>query len=177
MMAPRAVWGFRALFAALALLTLFFALLPFGPGEGGVPGPELTFCLVCAWVLRRPDYVPLWLVVPVLLIDDALLMRPLGLWTLIVLVVSEYLRRRVDHAEALPFAAEIAQITGCVAVAFALNHLALAVLLVEAPPPVAGQALHALATLVFYPVVVVLSQLAGVRRLAPGELDTMGTRA
>ena len=177
MIAPRAVWGYRALFAALAAALLFVALLPFGPGDGGVPGPELTLCLLCAWVLRRPDYVPLWLVVPILLLGDALLMRPLGLWTLVVLMVSEYLRRRVDHAEALPLGAEMAQVAACVVVAFALNHLALAMLLVEARPPLAGQALQALATMLFYPVVVASSQLLGVRRLAPGELDTMGTRA
>lgn len=176
MSAPRAVWGYRALFVALAGAVLFFALLPFGPGEGGIPGPELTFCLICAWVLRRPDYVPLWLMVPLLLLDDALLMRPLGLWTLIVLLVSEYLRRTVDHGEALPFWSEVALVTGCIVAAFGLNHLALIVLAADAPP-VSGQAIHALATMVFYPVVVLFSQIVGVRRLAPGELDTMGARA
>ena len=176
MLAPRSVWGYRALFVFLGGAALFFALLPFGPGEGGLPGPELTFGLICAWVLRRPDYVPLWLMAPVLLLDDALLMRPLGLWTLIVLLVSEYLRRRVDHSEALPFWSEAALVTGCIAVAFALNHVALVVLLAQTPP-LAGQALHALATVVFYPLVVGFSQIVGVRRLAPGELDTMGTRA
>lgn len=169
-------WWFRLLFAALAFLVLFFALLPFGPGEGGVPGPELTLCLVCAWVLRRPDYVPVWLLVPVLLLDDALLMRPLGLWTLIVLLASEYLRRRVDHGEALPFWNEVALVSGVIAAAFAVNHLVLALLLAQTPP-LGGQALHALATIVFYPLVAIFTQVLGVRRLAPGELDTLGSRA
>lgn len=175
-MAPRNVWAFRALFVALATLILFFALLPFGPGEGGVPGPELTLCLVCAWVLRRPDFVPVWLLVPVLLLDDALLMRPLGLWTLIVLLVAEYLRRRVDHTVALPFWSEVALVTGCVVAAFVANHLALALLVAERPP-LLGQSLHALATIVFYPLTIVLSHLLGVRRLAPGEVDALGARA
>ena len=176
MTASRSVWGYRALFVALAGGILFFALLPFGPREGGVPGPELTVCLIFAWVLRRPDYVPLWLMVPLLLLDDALLMRPLGLWTLIVLVISERLRRRVDHAEALPFWPEVALVTGCIAAAFALNHLALALLLVDAPP-LGGQAIQAMATIVFYPPVMILSRVMGIRRLAAGELDTMGARA
>lgn len=172
----RSLWSYRALFGALALLILFFALLPFGPGEGGVPGPELTLCLVCAWVLRRPDFVPLWLLVPMLLLDDALLMRPLGLWTLIVLLASEYLRRRVDHGEALPFWTEVGLVSGVIAAAFVANHLVLALLLAQTPPLV-GQGLHALATIVFYPLVAIFSQMLGVRRLAPGELDALGSRA
>ncbi|KIT15530.1 hypothetical protein [Jannaschia aquimarina] len=175
-MAPRRVWGYRLLFVVLACTVLFFALLPFGPGEGGVPGPELTVCLIFAWVLRRPDYVPLWLMVPLLLLDDALLMRPLGLWTLIVLLMSEWLRRRVDHTESLPFWNEVALVSGCIVAAFAAYHLSLALLLAQTPP-LGGQALHALATIVFYPPVVIFSQLLGVRRLQPGELDTLGARA
>jgi rod shape-determining protein MreD len=175
-MAGRAVWGYRALFALMLALITFFALLPFGPGEGGVPGPELTLCLVCAWVLRRPDYVPVWLLVPLLLLEDALLMRPLGLWTLIVLLVSENLRRRVDQHEALPFWSETAVAGGCILAAFAAQHAALVLLLAE-PPPLAGQALQALATAVFYPPAAVFSTLIGVRRLQPGELDSLGSRA
>ncbi|WP_308915716.1 rod shape-determining protein MreD [Jannaschia sp. LMIT008] len=176
-MAPRTVWAFRALFGALATAILFFALLPFGPGEGGIPGPDLMLCLVIAWVLRRPDYVPLWLLLPLLLLDDALLMRPLGLWTLTVVLVTEWLRRRVDHGEALPWSTETALAVGCIAVAFAANQLALSLLLVPAPPPLGGQAIHAVATMLFYWPVAIVSRLLGVRRLAPGELDTMGARA
>ena len=172
----RRVWAYRLLFVALSLAILFFALLPFGRGEGGWPGPELTLCLIAAWVLRRPDYVPVWLLLTVLLLDDALLMRPLGLWTLIVLLLSEYLRRRLGHGEALPFGSEVAIVTGGIAAAFAANHLALVLLLAETPP-LAGHALHALVTIVFYPPVALFSQLLGVRRLSPAELEARTGRA
>ena len=172
----RSVWLYRALFVALAMAVTFYALLPFGSGEGGVPGPELIVCLIAAWVLRRPDYVPAWLILVVLLLDDALLQRPLGLWTLIVLAMSEYLRRRVDQAEAMPLWSEMALVAGCIATAFAANHLALLLLLAQTPP-VAGQALHALVTIAFYLPTALFSHLIGVRRLARGELDSRGTRA
>lgn len=175
-MATRSVWFYHGVFTVISLVVLFVALLPFDAGEGGWPGPELTLCFVAAWVLRRPDYVPVWLLLILLLLDDALLMRPLGLWTLIVLLTSEYLRRRVDYTEAMPFWSESGLVAGCIVAAFLANHLALVVLLAETPP-VAGQALHAIATIVFYPSVAVFSQMIGVRRLAPGELDSMGTRA
>jgi rod shape-determining protein MreD len=160
----------------LAFAVMFFALLPFGPPEDGVPGPDLLVCLTFAWVLRRPDYVPLLLLVPVLLLADFVLMRPLGLWTLILLIASEYLRRRVDPGEVGTFWSEVATVAAVIVGAFVLNHVALLLLLAETPPIVA-QALHALATVVFYPLTAIFSQLIGVRRLAPGEMDTLGTRA
>ncbi|WP_299813076.1 rod shape-determining protein MreD [uncultured Jannaschia sp.] len=175
-MATRSVWAFRLLFVALSAGILFFALVPFGVGERAWPGPELMVCLTVAWVLRRPDYVPVWLLLPLLLLDDALLLRPLGLWTLLVFLLSEYLRRRVDHAEALPFLSELFLVAGGIVAVFVANHVALVLLLVETPPA-HGQALHALATIAFYPVVALGSQLLGVRRLAPGELDSLGSRA
>jgi rod shape-determining protein MreD len=175
-MGGRRLWGYRAGFAAISAAILFYALLPFGRPEGGWPGPELTLCVVIAWVLRRPDYVPLWLMVPILLLDDALLMRPLGLWTLIVLLVTEFLRRGVDHAEALPFSSEMSLAAGWITAAFVANHLALMLLLAETPP-LWGQAFQMLVTILCYPIVAVASQLIGVRRLGPGELDSLGARA
>lgn len=175
-MGGRTLWGYRATFLGLSALILFFALLPFGSADGGLPGPELTLCFICAWILRRPDYVPLWLMVPILLMDDILLMRPLGLWTLIVLVVSEVLRRQVDHAEALPFSSELPLVAGWIAGAFVAQYLFL-LLLVAETPPLTGLILQAIGTIVAYPFVVLFSQLIGVRRLAPGELDTLGARA
>ncbi|MEM8823608.1 MAG: rod shape-determining protein MreD [Pseudomonadota bacterium] len=175
-MGGRTLWSYRAIFVGLAILILFLALLPFGPSNAGIPGPELTLCLICAWVLRRPDYVPLWIIVPILLLDDVLMMRPLGLWTLVVIVVTDVLRRRVDHTEVLPFSSEIPLVAGWIGAAFILNYLALVVLLAETPP-VAGLVLQAMATIVLYPFVALFSQMIGVRRLAPGELDTLGTRA
>lgn len=175
-MGLQGLWGYRLLFVALAGAVLFFALLPFGSPEGGVPGPDMLVCLTFAWVLRRPDYVPLWLLVPVLLLADILLMRPLGLWTLVLLLATEYLRRRVDPGEAGTFWSEVANVAGVILGAFVLNHLVL-MLLVAQTPPLFGQGLHMLATVVFYVPTAIFSQLIGVRRLAPGEMDALGTRA
>ena len=172
----RSVWLHRLAFAGVAAAFTFVALLPFGAGEGGWPGPEVIVCLVAAWVLRRPDYVPVWLLLLVLLLDDALLMRPLGLWALIVLLLSEYLRRRVDPSQALPFASEMALVSTGIALAFAANHLALVVLLAPTPP-LGGLVAHAAVTIAFYPLVALLSHLAGIRRLAPGEPVPSGARA
>ncbi|WP_371157404.1 rod shape-determining protein MreD [Jannaschia sp. 2305UL9-9] len=170
------IWGYRALFAGLTFAFMFFALLPFGRSDGSLPAPDIMLGLAFVWVLRRPDYVPVWLLVPLLLLADVLLMRPLGLWTLLVFLSSEYLRRRVDHSEVQTFGAEIALVTMTIIGVFVANHLILLLLLAETAP-LLDQALHAGATIVFYPLITILSQWIGVRRLAPGELDSLGTRA
>ena len=170
------VWTWRAVFVGLVALITFFSLLPFGISEDAAPGPELTICLVLAWVLRRPDYVPPWLLVIVVLLQDALMMRPLGLWTLIVLLAAEWQRRRVDQTEALPFWSEAGSATLTILAAFVAQYLALVLLLADRPP-LGGLALHALATVVFYVPAALFSMALGVRRLAPGELDSLGSRA
>lgn len=169
----RGVWSWRLLFVGLAGAITFFALLPFGPADAQVPGPELTLCLAAAWVLRRPDYVPPAIVVPVVLMQDMLLMRPIGLWTLIVLLATEWLRRRVDQMEALPFWTEAGTACLVILAAFVAEYATLALLFAERPP-LLGQTIHALATMVFYVPAALFSMLLGVRRLKPGELDSLG---
>ena len=64
-------------------------------------------------------------------------------------------------------------VAGCIAVAFVADHLALALLLAETPP-LLGQGLHALATIVFYPLIAVFSQLIGVQPTRPGRARQPG---
>ena len=88
-------WMYRGLFLAIAVVLLFLRLLPLGQSAGAFPGPDLLLCLIMAWVVRRPDYLPLAMIVIVMLMEDLLLMRPPGLWTALVVLATEFLRSRV----------------------------------------------------------------------------------
>ncbi len=169
-------WAFRALFVLAAALLVFVRMLPLSTVPSSWAGPDLLLCVAFAWVLRRPDYVPVLLIAVVFLVEDLLAMRPPGLWALIVLLGSEILRSREPLARALPFWLEWAMVALVMLAMFAVNR---AVLLVAMVPEAglglaAGQlALTALA----YPVVVALSKAAlGVRKAAPGAVDAMGRR-
>lgn len=81
-------WGHRVLFLGLALVLLFLRLLPLGNAPGTLPGPDLLLCLIMAWVMRRPDYLPVGLIILVVLAEDLLLLRPPGLWTALVVLTS-----------------------------------------------------------------------------------------
>jgi rod shape-determining protein MreD len=176
-MAPRIVWKNRFVLAGLLSLIIFVNLLPLGQTFGGIPGPDLAMCLMFAFVLRRPDYVPIGLVVIMGFAADALLMKPLGLWTLTLLLATEFLRRSVIHTEALTPADEAAQVVPVMIVCFLFERLVLLGLVAD-PPAFFSQLIHIGMTLLFYPLIVVFTHsILGVRRLQPGEVDTLGGRA
>ena len=65
-------WTYRIVFIALAAAIGFAQLLPLHPGPGRIPGPDVLMALAFAWVVMRPDYVPLALLVAVFFLADIL---------------------------------------------------------------------------------------------------------
>lgn len=170
------LWLMRGVFFALALVILFFLLLPLSTAPKLWAGPDLLLALVCAWSLRRPDYVPAPLIAAVVLIADLLLYRVPGLLALLVVLGTETLKSRATGLRDASFMGEWTAAT-MVILAIALGErLILAILLVEQAP--LGLALsQAVTTILIYPVVVFLSHiLFGVRRLSPGDEDALGGR-
>lgn len=167
---------YRGLFLLLALALLFLKLLPLGSLAGTWPGPDLLLCLIFAWVLRRPDYLPVLLVCAVVLVEDFLLMRPPGLWAGLVILGTEFLRSRVDLTRELSFAAEWA-LVGLVMVAVLLGYR-LVFLVAFLPQPAFGFALlQTLWSILCYPLIVAASRFAfDLRKPAMGEVDAYGRR-
>ncbi len=168
--------GYRALFLGLAALLLFARLLPLSAIPADWPGPDILFGLAIAWVLRRPDYVPAPAIVAVFLLEDLLTMRPPGLWALIALTATEFLRSREALTRDLPFAVEWVMVSVVIAITMIVNHLVLALFMVPQAAFVEAM-MHALSTIAAYPVIVGLSHaLLGLRKVAPGEVDALGHR-
>lgn len=161
----------RALFLAIVAVTLFLRLLPLSPGHGGFPGPDLVLALTLAWLVRRPDFVPAPLIVAVFLLEDLVFLRPPGLWPLIVLLGTEFLRARRDSLRTLTFAVEWLAAAAVIAAMVLANRAVLALVMV--PQPVLGQELLRLVmTVLAYPAVVLVSRMAlDLRRTAPGDMD------
>ena len=168
------VWMYRGAFLFFAVFILFVKLLPLGSVAGDWPGPDILLCLIFAWVVRRPDFLPVLLVAFVLLLEVLLLMRPPGLWTALVVVATEFLRARIALARELSFWTEWALVAGLMfgllvayRVVFAMAFL---------PQPGFGFAmLQTLWSILCYPVVVAASRLAlDLRKPAMGEVDAYG---
>lgn len=173
---PTGRLSYALLFVALAAGALFVRLLPLSTAPQSFPGPDLMQCLVIAWVLRRPDFVPAPLVAGVFLLADLLLMRPPGAWALIVLLGTEFLRARQGQMRELGFPIEWGVVTLVMAGMFLTHRFLLALTLV--PQPALGLALLQLvATVLAYPVVVLISHTAfRVRKPTTGEVDSLGRR-
>jgi len=88
---PSTIWLGRAVFASLGLISTLIAMLPMGLSAEANIMADLFFCIVFAWVIRRPSTAPMGMVLVIALLGDFLLMRPLGLWAFIVLMASELL--------------------------------------------------------------------------------------
>ena len=165
---------YRGAFLFFAFFILFVKLLPLGSVAGDWPGPDILLCLIFAWVVRRPDFLPVLLVTFVLLLEDMLLMRPPGLWTALVVVATEFLRARIALARELSFWTEWALVAGLMfgllvgyRVIFAMAFL---------PQPGFGFAmLQTLWSILCYPVVVAASRFAlDLKKPAMGEVDAYG---
>ena len=170
------LWLYRGLCLALSLGLLFLNLLPLGSLARTLPGPDLLLCLVLAWVLRRPDYLPVLLICVVVLVEDFLLMRPPGLWAGLVILGTEFLRARVDLTRELIFIAEWA-LVALIMVAVLLGYRLVFLVAFLQQPTFGFALLQTLWSILCYPLVVAVSRFVfHLRKPAMGEVDAYGRR-
>ncbi len=176
MMAPGAgsAWAHWLLFTALVALIFFIRLLPLHPGATAWPGPDWIIALAYGWALRRPSFMPALLLAAALFLEDLVFLRPPGLWAALGVLGLEFLRGRAQLSRSLPFAAEWALVAVVLLFMTFGQRLLLGVFLAP-QPPLGMDLLRWLATLLAYPLVVLVSAyLFGVRKVAPGALDELG---
>lgn len=154
-------------------LLLFMRLLPLSTGVTGWPGPDLGLCLTFAWVLRRPDQLAAPVIVLVSLIEDIVMLRPLGLWTALLLVGTEAARLREARWRDQPFMVEWLRVAILIG-AMMLGYRVLLLLFLIPVPTVGQVTLQFIATVAAYPLVVFAARwLIGLRRISPTEVDMM----
>lgn len=170
------LWMYRALFVALFVAVAFVQLLPLEMGPGQIPGPDILMLLAFSWVVMRPDYVPVFLIAAIFFVADLLFMRPLGLWTALVVLGTEFLRNRSFTLRDTPFSIEWLMVSGVIVAVFLANMLALGLFAVT-QPSLGLTLIGLIATILAYPLVVILAGRAfGLRKIVPGEVDRLGHR-
>lgn len=174
--ARASVWLYRGAFLLLSLFLLFLKLLPLGSVAGEWPGPDILLCLIFAWLVRRPDYLPVLLIALVVLLEDLILMRPPGLWTALVLIATEFMRSRILLTRELSFWAEWAVVAALMVALLLAYRMTFSFAFL--PQPGFGFAmLQTLWSILCYPVVVAASRFAlDLRKPAMGEVDAYGRR-
>lgn len=168
-LAPMALW------LMIAAVSIGVRLLPLGYAPGW-PMPDLLLALTLAWVLRRQAHLPAVLIALVFLVEDLFLMRPPGLWALMVLLGSEFLRRRESVVRELNLLFEWAMVAG-VMLAMVLGNRILRGLVFTPNDPLLPALGGLVLTILTYPLVVlVLQGVLRVRKPATGEVDELGRR-
>ena len=171
----RSLFTYRATFVFLVAAITFVQLLPLHPGPGNVPGPDIILLIALAWIVMRPEYVPVLLLAAVFLLTDLLLMRPPGLWTALVVLAGEFLRGRQAQLRAASFPVEWALIAGTIVTLTVVNALILAVFGVT-QPGFGVTMLRLVFTILCYPLVVILAGRAfGIQKVRAGDQDRFGT--
>ena len=168
--------AFTVLYLALCATVLFVRLLPRAPGQAWLPGPDLILCLTLAWVLRRPEHVPVLAIAAVVLVEDLLTDRPPGLWPLLVLGGAAFVHSRRPAMREVGLLVEWAVLAGVMTAVTLAYRLILVIVMVPAPPLDLSMMKLAV-TVAAYPVVVgVMQGILRVRKPATGELDERGRR-
>lgn len=162
-------WLFSMALIVIAAVVLFARLLPIDLTPGRVPGPDILLAFTFAWVLRRPDYVPVLLVAILFFLMDMLLMRVPGVWPLMVVAGSEFLRRREPGLREQHFLVEWGMVIMTLLVMLIGQRLLLTVFFVD-QVPFGRVFMQFISTAVAYPLIVFVSVfLLGVEKLQPGD--------
>ncbi len=147
------VWFNRALYASLGLFVILAAILPLGLSAESAVMPDILMAMTFAWIIRRPATAPVFLVFLVALFADILMMRPLGLWAGITVLVGEFARSQVRPLREQMFVMEWLLFAGIFALALLLNNLMLS--LAFSPRPNLDLTVnHILLTAAMYPIIV-----------------------
>ncbi|WP_333684178.1 rod shape-determining protein MreD [Pontibaca methylaminivorans] len=164
---PGRLWFMRLVYLGLALFLICLHLLPLTTLPPRFTPPDLLLGLTLAWALRRPEQVPVLAIAAVMLLADLMFLRPPGLFAALVVIGSEWLKRRIPILRESGFASEWGAVALAVLGMLLANRLALGLLVVQ-QAPLRPHLVQAGLTIATYPLVVLFVQgILGVRRAAP----------
>lgn len=171
------VWTMRLMYVGLALVILFFHLLPLDTLPSRWAPPDLLIAFTFAWSLRRTDFVPILLIAGVMLLADFMLQRPPGLLSALIVAGSAYLRNWSAGLSDASFLGEWASVGLVLVSIMVLNRVILGLTVVE-QAPLWLVLIQLVLTIMVYPLVVFISQsVLGVRKLTPADVDILGGRS
>ena len=162
-------WFEIVLFILLGLVSIGMAILPMGLTADSTPFPDLMFFVFAAWVIRRPETAPMLVIAALGLVGDAMMMRPLGLWALMLLLGTEGLRITERAFRDIPFVMEWIYVSGFLIIMVILQNVILLVSFADVYD-FGTIGWHVLRTILIYPIVVaVLHWVFRIRAPKPNE--------
>ncbi|KAB7613819.1 hypothetical protein F9L33_10655 [Amylibacter sp. SFDW26] len=169
-------WLRQVVLVLFAFLIIFYQLIPFSLIPGELPAPDIMFCVVCIFIIRRPEIVPFWLIGLIYFAFDIFQSKPFGVWTACILIVTEVLRANRDAFRENLFPFEWITISMVFVLALCANQTFLAMSIVETPP-LFILLWELIFTVIAYPIVLfIITYILRVRKPALGEFDIKGQK-
>lgn len=161
----------RSAFVAIALLSIYWQLLPLNTVPTTFTGPDLLLVLCTAWVLRRPEYAPIYLIAAVMLLADFLFLRAPGLFAAITVFACENLRRRALTNPDMHFTVEWLTAAGAMTAIVLANRVFSAMFVID-QTSLGLTLIQLIMSIIAYPLVVGFCALfLGLRKVAPHQRD------
>ena len=166
----------RAVYLSIGILLTTLALVPLNLTAGRLPGPDVMYCLTMVYVIRRPEFVPIWSICLVFFLRDILSQAPLGLFTVLVLLGTELVRNNVQAFREYFFPLEWLWVASIFVSILLSQHFLLSLVLSETPKFL-DQFYLFVFTSVAYPATVAAMRYGfGIHRPATGTVDERGHR-
>lgn len=157
-------WFEIIMFIVCGFVAIGVSILPMSLTPSSSAFPDLLFPVVIAWVIRHPTTAPIFLVVMLGILADVMMMRPIGLWALMLLMSSEAIRLAERTFRDIPFLLEWFYVGALFTILMLLQNLLLFISfssLYDAGDIV----IHIVFSVAFYPLIVlVLRWMVGIRR-------------
>ena len=143
----------------MGFVTIGVPIIPMGLAANSIGFPDVMFAVFAAWVIRRPVSAPIVGIVFFGVLADALMMRPLGLWALVLFVGMELLRLSERAFKDIPFVLEWLYVSGLFALMLLLQNVLLFVSF-DSVYILSDVIWHWVRTVLSYPLVVLILHLA-----------------
>ena len=154
---PLRILRLRLTYLLIVMLLVLFQTMPIHTSIDQYIMPDIPLVITFAWVMRRPDVMDPILITIAFLFADMILQRPPGLWALIALCASMFLRLRTTYFKEVIFVYEWLMIAIIIIICFTAHHF---LLLLTFLPTHNLELLvkQALFTIILYPVFIWLSR-------------------
>jgi len=144
-----------ALLLVLGLVAVFVEAAPLGLSADAYPSPDILFCVVAYWSIRRPEAAALIAVFALGLARDLMTDAPVGAGVLTLVFASEFLKALGHGLARRSFATEWLLLATVLALVIMAQWLIVLILLAH-PPYLTDLAYQWLATMALYPVLAVV---------------------
>lgn len=122
---PLRILCLKLTYLLIVMLEVLFQTLPIHTSPYQFYTPDIPLVITMVWVMRRPDVMDPILITIVFIFADMILQRPPGLWALIALCATMFLRLRAMYFKETIFFYEWLTVAIVIIFSFTAHHLIL----------------------------------------------------